>query len=40
MVNFSDWDLKARLSASRFEFKKPAGAKPIEFRPLMTKPNN
>ena len=40
MVNFSDWNLKARLSASRFEFKKPAGAKPIEFRPLMTKPNN
>ena len=40
LVNFSDWDLKARLSAKRFECKKPAGAKPIEFRPLMTKPNN
>jgi hypothetical protein len=40
LVNFSDWDLKARLSAKRFECKKPAGAKTIEFRPLMTKPNN
>jgi hypothetical protein len=40
LVNFSDWDLKARLSAKRFEFKQPADAKPIEFRPLMTKPNN
>ena len=40
MVDFSDWNLKARLSARRFEFKKPAGAKPIEFRPLMTKTNN
>jgi hypothetical protein len=40
LVNFSDWDLKAKLSAGRFECKKPAGAKPIEFRPLMTKPNN
>jgi hypothetical protein len=40
LVNFADWDLKASLSASRFEFKKPAGAKPIEFRPLMTSPNN
>lgn len=40
LVNFSDWDLKARLAERRFEFKKPAGAKPIEFRPLMTKSNN
>lgn len=40
LVNFSDWNLKARLSASRFEFKKPAGAKPIEFRPLMTNKEN
>jgi hypothetical protein len=40
LVNFSDWNLKARLPASRFEFKKPAGAKPIEFRPIMTKSNN
>ena len=40
LVGFSDWNLKAKLPASRFEFKKPAGAKPIEFRPLMTKPNN
>jgi hypothetical protein len=39
LVNFTDWNLKAKLSASRFEFKKPAGAKPIEFRPLMTKPD-
>ena len=39
LVNFSDWNLKARLSDRSFEFKKPAGAKPIEFRPLMTKPN-
>jgi hypothetical protein len=36
LVNFSDWKLKARLPASRFEFKKPAGAKLIEFRPVMT----
>jgi hypothetical protein len=36
LVNFTDWNLKASLAASRFEFKKPAGAKPIEFRPLMT----
>ena len=40
LVNFSNWDLKAKLSAGRFEFKKPAGAQLIEFRPLMTKPNS
>jgi hypothetical protein len=40
LVNFADWDLQANLSPSRFEFKKPAGAKPIEFRPLLAKPNN
>ena len=40
LVNFSDWNLKARLSDKRFKFKQPADAKPIEFRPLMTKPNN
>ena len=40
LVNFTDWNLKVKLSASRFEFKKPAGVKPIEFRPLMTKTNN
>jgi len=40
LVNFSDWNLKARLSDKRFEFKKPADAKPIEFRPLLTKTNN
>ena len=40
LVNFSDWNLKARLPARRFEFNKPAGAKQIEFRPLMTKSNN
>ncbi len=39
LVNFSDWNLKARLSAKRFEFQQPADAKPIEFRPLLTKPN-
>jgi len=37
MVTFSDWDFKSSLSARRFEFKKPSGAKQIEFRPLMTK---
>lgn len=36
MVTFTDWDFKSRLSARHFEFKKPAGAKQIEFRPLMT----
>jgi hypothetical protein len=40
LVNFSDWNLKARFSDKRFEFKQPADAKPIEFRPLLTKPNN
>ena len=40
LVNFSDWNLKASLSAKRFEFKPPTEAKPIEFRPLLTKPNN
>jgi hypothetical protein len=35
LVTFSDWDLKAGLSAKHFEFKKPAGAKEIEFRPLL-----
>lgn len=33
LVNFSDWDLKARLPASRFELKLPSRAKQIEFRP-------
>jgi len=37
LVDFMDWNLKARLSARTFEFKQPADAKPIEFRPLMTK---
>jgi len=37
LVTFSDWSLKASLSAKQFEFKKPVGAKQIEFRPLMTK---
>ena len=37
LVTFSDWSLKSSLSAKQFEFKKPAGAKEIEFRPLMSK---
>jgi hypothetical protein len=37
MVTFSDWNLKPRLSASGFEFKKPGGAKEVEFRPLTKK---
>jgi hypothetical protein len=40
MVTFSDWDFKSSLSARHFEFKKPAGAKLIEFRPLMKQSNN
>ena len=37
LVNFSDWNLKGELPASRFEFKIPADAKQIEFQPLLTK---
>jgi hypothetical protein len=37
LMNFSDWNLKARLAASRFELKPPSGAKLIEFRPHPTK---
>jgi hypothetical protein len=37
LVTFSDWNLRASLSEKQFEFKKPAGAKEIEFRPLMRK---
>ena len=37
LVTFSDWSLKSSPSARQFEFKKPAGAKEIEFRPLMSK---
>ena len=37
LVTFSDWNLKSSLPAKQFEFKKPAGAKEIEFRPLMSK---
>ena len=33
LVDFSKWNLKARLSDSRFELKPPAGAKQIQFRP-------
>jgi hypothetical protein len=40
MVTFSDWDLKSSLPAKHFEFKKPAGAKQIEFRPLMANTNS
>ena len=38
LVTFSDWNLNSNLSAKHFEFKKPPGAKLIEFRPLMRKP--
>ena len=37
LVTFSDWSFKSSLPAKQFEFKKPAGAKEIEFRPLMKK---
>ena len=30
-VEFLDWNLNPKLDASQFVFKKPAGAKPIEF---------
>jgi hypothetical protein len=33
LVTFSDWDLKARLPASRFEYTPPSKAKQIDFRP-------
>lgn len=34
MMTFSDWDLKASLSAKRFEFKPPADAIATQFKPL------
>jgi hypothetical protein len=37
LVTFSDWSIKSDVSGRRFEFKKPEGAKRIEFRPLMAK---
>jgi hypothetical protein len=37
LVTFSDWSLKPDLSPKQFEYKKPAGAKVIEFKPLMAK---
>ena len=37
LLTFSDWNLKPGVSAKQFEFKKPAGAKAIEFRPLIRK---
>jgi len=37
LVTFSDWNLKPTLPANHFEFKQPAGAKLIQFRPLMRK---
>ena len=37
LVTFSDWSMKSDFSARRFEFKKPAEAKAIEFKPLMSK---
>lgn len=36
MMTFSDWKLNPHLAAKDFEVKKPADAKMIEFRPLMT----
>jgi hypothetical protein len=36
MVTFSDWEFKPALSEKHFHFKKPAGAKQIEFRPFIT----
>jgi hypothetical protein len=35
MITFSDWKLNRELPAKRFDFKKPADAKLIEFHPLM-----
>jgi len=40
MVTFSDWNLNARIPASRFEFMPPPGAKQIEFRPHSANANN
>ena len=31
LVEFSDWNLKPKLTTSRFVFKKPSNAKQIEF---------
>jgi hypothetical protein len=39
MVTFSDWEFKSGLSEKHFEVKKPAGAKQIEFRPLVANNN-
>jgi hypothetical protein len=39
-VDFSDWDLNAKLPPSRFEFKPPADAKLIEFRPAPANTNH
>lgn len=35
MVTFSEWKFPSGLPDAQFEFKKPEGAKQIEFRPLM-----
>jgi hypothetical protein len=40
LATFSDWDLKARLPASRFEFKPSSEMKPIQFRPHAVKATN
>jgi hypothetical protein len=40
MVTFSDWNLKARLPASRFEYTPAPNAKRIEFRPHSANANN
>jgi hypothetical protein len=37
LVTFSDWSIRSDFSERHFEFKKPSGAKLIEFRPLMRK---
>ena len=40
LAHFSDWDLKARLPASRFELKLPPKAKLIDFRTHPAKATN
>jgi hypothetical protein len=39
LVDFTQWNLKAKVPAGRFEFKKPAGAQQIEFHPIQPAPN-
>jgi len=40
MVTFSDWNLKARLPASHFEYTPPPSAKRIDFRPHSANAHN